>query len=44
MAFNSKVSKELNKELILSCIRNEEFISKIEISKLLVLVYRLYQK
>ncbi|HHW57163.1 MAG TPA: ROK family transcriptional regulator [Clostridia bacterium] len=34
MAFNSKVSKELNKELILSCIKNEELISKVEISKI----------
>ncbi|MBT1278748.1 winged helix-turn-helix domain-containing protein [Thermoanaerobacter sp. CM-CNRG TB177] len=34
MAFNSKVSKELNKELILSFIKKEGLISKVEISKI----------
>jgi predicted NBD/HSP70 family sugar kinase len=34
MAFNSKVSKELNKELILSCIKKEGLISKVEISRI----------
>lgn len=34
MAFNSKVSRELNKELILYCIKKEKLISKVEISKI----------
>lgn len=34
MAFNSKVSKELNTELILKCIRANDEISKVDISKL----------